>query len=132
MGPKRVHKVLSNWEFEIEDLITKKIERIHASHLKFFSERDLEITEEMRNQIAHNEDTFEINEIQDIRYKKDYDQYQLFINWKGFSEEENTWEFLEDLWEMSREYIKRYLEHRDMKSAIKKDAKNWLKAAKLA
>jgi len=131
MGPRRIHKVLSNWEFEVEDLISKKREKVHASRLKFFSEKNLEITEELRNQIAHNEETFEINEIRDIRYEKEYDRYQLFINWKGFSEEENTWEFLEDLWETSKEYLMRYLARKDTRSAIKKDAKNWLKSAKL-
>ena len=127
IGPRRITKVFSDWVFEVEDLITQKKENVHASRLKFFSSYDLDVTEDLRNQIAHNEESFEIEKILDIRYEKLYNRYELLIKWKDFAEDENTWEFLEELWETTKEVVKNYLFLKTDKALIKKEAIKWLK-----
>ena len=47
MGPRRITEVCSDWVYEVEDLITQKREKVHAEQLKFYSESDLEVTEEL-------------------------------------------------------------------------------------
>ena len=126
MGPRRITEVLNNWVYEVEDLVTKRKEKVHAERLKFYSERDLEVTEELRNQIAHNDENFEIEEILDIKYEKEYGRYMIFIKWKNFDSDENTWEFIEEIWETTKEVVKNYLKKKDSKKSMKDNALKWL------
>jgi hypothetical protein len=130
-GPRRIKQVLSDWVYEIEDLITKKLEKVHASRLKFFSEKDLEINADIKNQIAHNEENFIIEEIRDLRLNKEFNKYELLIKWKHFIEEENTWEFLEEIWETSKDVVKKFLSKKTKDKPTKLNAINWLKSNKL-
>jgi hypothetical protein len=126
MGPRRITEVFSDWVYEVEDLITKKRDKIHAERLKFYSESDLDVTEELRNQIAHNDEKFEIEEILDIKYEDQYDRYMILIRWKNFGDDENTWEFIEEIWETTRDVVRNYLKKKDSKKSIKDKALKWL------
>jgi hypothetical protein len=125
-GPRRITEVLNDWVYEVEDLITQKKEKVHAERLKFYSESDLEVTEELRNQIAHNDEKFEIDEILDIKYEEQYGRYMILIRWKNFGDDENTWEFIDEVWETTREVVKNYLKKKDSKKSIKENALKWL------
>ena len=126
MGLRRITKALSGWVFEVENLITKKLEKVHVSRLKFYNEKDLEVTEDIKNQVSYNEDIFEIENIEDIKYETDKQEYQLFIKWKGFSVEENTWEPLEEIIKTAIDTVKDYLSSADS-NKIKREAIKWLK-----
>jgi hypothetical protein len=126
MGPRRITEVHSDWVYEVEDLVTLKRENVHAERLKFYSEHDLEITEELRNQIAHNEENFEIDAILDIKYNDEYNRYMILIKWKNFDDDENTWEFIEEIWETTKGVVKKYLDKKDNKTSLKKKAREWL------
>jgi len=126
MGPRRITEVLNDWVYEVEDLVTQKKEKVHAERLKFYSESELEVTEELRNQIAHNDEKFEIDEILDIKYEEQYGRYMILIRWKNFGDDENTWEFIEEIWETTREVVKNYLKKKDSKKSIKDNALKWL------
>jgi len=118
--------VFSDWVYEVEDLVTQKREKVHAEQLKLYSESDLNVTEELRNQIAHNDEKFEIDEILDIEYKEKYGRYMILIRWKNFGDDENTWEFIDEIWETTRDVVKNYLKKKDSKKSIKNDALKWL------
>jgi hypothetical protein len=125
-GPKRITEVLSDWKFEVEDLISFKKEIVHAERLKYYSERDLEITEELRNQIAHNADTLVIESIKDIKYNNEYDRYLILVKWKNFEDDENSWEYIEEVWETTESIVKNYLKKKDNKKSLKDKALKWL------
>lgn len=57
-GPYRVAGCRSNYIFEIEDLLSGKTYLAPVHRLKFFRNKDFEVTEEVTNHIAHQEDEF--------------------------------------------------------------------------
>lgn len=61
-GSKRVVKALSDYIFEVKDLITKECEPVHASRIKHFSESSLEVTETLLDTIVHNNTHYNIVE----------------------------------------------------------------------
>ena len=50
----------------------------------------------------------------------------IFIKWKNFDSNENTWEFIEEIWETTKEVVKNYLKKKDSKKSMKDNALKWL------
>ena len=50
----------------------------------------------------------------------------ILIRWKNFSDDENTWEFIDEVWETTRDVVKNYLKKKDNKKSIKENALKWL------
>ncbi|CEP02997.1 hypothetical protein PBRA_009215 [Plasmodiophora brassicae] len=90
-GPYRVTEVHSNYIFEVEDLANGDHHIVHGSRLQFYCDQKLNITEELKEQIAYDNSPWEIQEIMDARKNREQ-TIELRIRWRGFSDEESTWE----------------------------------------
>ncbi len=94
----RVVRVLSNWTFEVEDLVRGRRAIRHARMLRLFADQALDVTEELRRQIQHDDNAWYIvAEIRDWR-KLPRKSVELLVRWEGFDEDSDTWEPIASLY----------------------------------
>jgi hypothetical protein len=91
-GPYRVVDLLSGYVFEVENIITTARQQVHGDRMQFYADDMLNISEEIKTQFAFDNATFEIEKVIDMRLVEETGELQLLIQWKGFTEDENSWE----------------------------------------
>jgi hypothetical protein len=91
-GPAVVSLVVSDWVYEIRNLITAGVRRVHASRQRFYSDRDLNMTKDFLAHVAHNSEGFEVEEILDVRCSEKEKGFDVYIKWLGLQSVENSWE----------------------------------------
>ncbi len=89
-GPFRVTTCKSDYIFEVEDLITGRKQDVHGRRLKFFRNSAFEVTEEVRDHLAYQENELLVIESFDDLRRKNGD-IELLVRWKGFGPEEVDW-----------------------------------------
>lgn len=107
-GPYRVTVCKSEYIFEVQHLSSGDKKDVHGRRLKFFRNKDYKVTQDLLDHIGHQESELMIvDEFRDIRMKSG--ELQLYTQWKGLDESENTWESLqlmnEDVPTMVKEYV---------------------------
>ena len=107
-GPYRVTSCLSEYIFELEDLLTGARTDVYGRRLKFFRNKDFEVTEEIRNQLAYQAiELLVVREFQDIRERSG--EVELLTWWKVFEETEDDWVSIEvmkeDVPALTTEYL---------------------------
>jgi hypothetical protein len=85
-GPAQVTATTSNWVFEIQNLITGERKEAHASRLKFYADRSLEINEELLLHMAHNSEGHVVDELVGTRYNAKEKQHEIKVHWRGLDE----------------------------------------------
>ncbi len=80
----------SDYIFEVEDLITGRKEDAHGRRLKFFRNSTFEVTEEVRNHLAYQENELLVIESFDNLRRRN-GNIELLVRWKGFGHEEVDW-----------------------------------------
>jgi hypothetical protein len=78
--------------FDVENIITNEKRQVHGDRLQFYADNKLNITEDIKTQFAFDNETFEIEKVIDMRMHNESGELQLLIQWKGFTEDENSWE----------------------------------------
>ena len=110
-GPYKIVKVNSEWDFEIQHLISKEVSHAHATRLSFYCDSSLNVTPDLKHQIAHDESnlTYQVESI--LAHDDSTGEYRFQIHWKGFDKEDSTWEPLsiisEDVPHLLQEYAQR-------------------------
>ena len=83
-GPMRVINIKSEWTFRVEDLVYGRTYLRHASMMKKYSDPGLLVTEELRQQLAHDDNQFHtVGTILDWRVNAS-NVVELLIQWEGF------------------------------------------------
>jgi hypothetical protein len=108
-GPRRITAVRSNWIYEVEDLIEGHRREVHASRIKLYQDKDLEVTEELREQAGFLENSYEVLKFIDLRMNEDTNTMEIKTQWRGFEETEASWEPLLALAEDVGKAIQQYL-----------------------
>jgi hypothetical protein len=70
-GPRRITAVESDWVFQVQYLLTNSATAVHATRLKFYCDKDLEITEDLLAHIAHQQSGYEASRLKDLRWSPD-------------------------------------------------------------
>jgi len=91
-GPYRVVDLLNGYVFQVENIVTKERQQVHGDRLQFYADNKLNVTEEIKTQFAFDNASFDIDKVIDMRMHEETGELQLLIQWKGFSEVENSWE----------------------------------------
>ena len=114
-GPRRVVRAVSDLVFECEDLISGGSSLIHANRLKLYSDRSLNITEELLETIDNNAPHLQtVEELLELRFNETKAQYEVQVKWVGFEYEEPTWEPLAVLQEDIPALLEKFIQqHRD-------------------
>lgn len=108
-GPKRIVGILSDYVFDVEDLRNGKVGPVHAQRLRFYHDASLNVTAELIEHVAHNEQGYEVQALKKIRFDLELKQFMLLVSWLGFEEHDNTWEPLQVLYEDVPEKVKSFL-----------------------
>jgi hypothetical protein len=91
-GPHLITTVDSDWVYQVEDLLNGFTTAVHASRLKLYCDQDLNVTEELLAQIAHQQSGFEVASLRDLRWSPADVRYETQVAWRGFEPDEDTWE----------------------------------------
>jgi hypothetical protein len=92
-GPHRVASVESDYVFVVENLLTKELKAAHATRLKFYKNKELNVTVELAQAAEHNgHQLYVMSKILDARYNEQAMFHELLIAWRGFPVGEATWD----------------------------------------
>jgi Chromo (CHRromatin Organisation MOdifier) domain len=79
--------------FVVENLLTKKLKAAHATRLRFYKNKELNVTAELARASTHNDhQLYVVSKILDACYNKQEMFHELLIAWRGFPVGEATWE----------------------------------------
>jgi hypothetical protein len=53
-GPRRIASVESDYVFVVENLLTKELKAAHATRLRFYNDKELNVTAELAQAVEHN------------------------------------------------------------------------------
>jgi hypothetical protein len=68
-GPHRVASVESDYVFFVENLLTKELKAAHATRLRFYKDKELNVTAELAQAAEHNDhQLYVVSKILDARY----------------------------------------------------------------
>ena len=106
-GPFRVLECRSEHIFLIESLPDGTKSEVHGRRLKFFRNKDLDVTEELLDHLVYQQgELLVINQFIDIRRMQG--DTGLLVTWRGFTSDESDWVSLSSLHEDVPELVKNY------------------------
>jgi hypothetical protein len=90
-GPCRVVRVVSDWVFEVENLVTNQVSAAHASRLRFYVDSALGNVEEVKRQASHSEVHHEAKSLEELRYNDSLVRWEILVHWLGLELAEASW-----------------------------------------
>ncbi|ETV90041.1 hypothetical protein H310_15126 [Aphanomyces invadans] len=108
-GPAQVVRVISDWTYEIQNLIRGVAREAHSSRLNFYADDSLDVSEELLRHVARNADGHVVEDFLGCRYDR-LAAYEVLVSWRGLQDIENSWEpasnLLEDLPPAFKKYVR--------------------------
>jgi hypothetical protein len=93
IGPRRVASVESDYVFVAENLLTTELKATHATRLRFYKDKDLNVTAELAQAAELNDHQLYVaSKILDARYNEQEMFHELLVAWRRFPVGEATWE----------------------------------------
>lgn len=84
--------------FVVRHLVTGVETNVHASRLKYYADKDYEVTEEVREHVASQGIVLSVAELKEHRWSPNRKGYEILVSWKGLEPIEDSWEPLSSLW----------------------------------
>jgi hypothetical protein len=85
--------VKSDNVFVVENLLTKELKVAHATRLRFYKDKELNVTAELSQAAEHNNhQLYVVSKILDARHNEHEMFDELLVVWRGFRVGEATWE----------------------------------------
>jgi hypothetical protein len=79
--------------FVVENLLTKELKAAHATRLRFYKDKELNVTAELAQAAEHNDhQLYVVPKILDARYTEREMFHELLVAWRGIPVGEATWE----------------------------------------
>jgi hypothetical protein len=92
----------------VENIIDSSKRWVHGDRIRFYCDQTLNITEEIQQQFAHDAERYQIEQLKNCRRNPVTNEIELLVSWKGFSETDDSWEPLKNLFEDVRARIVAY------------------------
>jgi hypothetical protein len=90
--PRRVASVESNYVFVVENLLAKELKAAHATRLRIYKDKELNVTAELFQAAEHNHhQLYVVSKILDARYNEQEMFHELLVAWRGFPVGKATW-----------------------------------------
>ncbi|XXQ37922.1 reverse transcriptase [Plasmodiophora brassicae] len=114
-GPYQIINAERGYVFEVKNLVNGDTRIVHGSRMRLYADSNLNLTEELKAQIAYDNSTWEIDGISDARVNNSNQTVELLVRWRGFSDDEALWEpaqvIIEDAPSMVKEFISENPQH---------------------
>jgi hypothetical protein len=82
-GPRRIASEESDYVFVVENLRTKELKAAHATRLRFYKDKDLNVTAELAQAAEHNDHKlYVVSKILDARYNEQEMFHELLVSWR--------------------------------------------------
>ena len=91
IGPYRITNTHKGYVFSVENLLTKQVKQIHGDRIQFYSDKSLNVTEEILNQFAYDTASRQIEKIVDAKINSTKTDIEFLIKWRVFDNIENSW-----------------------------------------
>jgi hypothetical protein len=92
-GPRRVASVESDYVFVVENLLTKELKAAHATRLRFYKDKEFNVTAELSQASDHNNhEVYVVSNIPAACYDEQEMFYEFSVAWRGFPVREATLE----------------------------------------
>jgi uncharacterized protein (DUF2164 family) len=90
-GPRRVASMECDYVFVVENLLTKELKAAHATRLRFYKDKEINVTEELAQVAEHNDyQIYVVSKILGARYYEQEMVHELLVAWRGFPVGEAT------------------------------------------
>ena len=117
-GPYEIVHAKSKFTFGVRLIGTTKVEVAHVYRIKRFAGKDFERTAEITHSAQHDAVVFEVENIKGWKVNED-GQVMLRVHWRGWEDEDDSWENAITLHEDVPTIVDEYLRaHEDAHSAI--------------
>ena len=83
-GPHHIVETLSDYIYVVEHLVTHIRTEVHCSRLRFYCDASLNITQELVDQVAFDDEGYEIARILDSRWNNYENFWEVYVAWRGF------------------------------------------------
>jgi hypothetical protein len=107
-GPFRISNTDNYFIFEVENILDSSKKWIHGDRIRYYADRSLNVTEEIRQQFAHDAERYQIAQLKNCRKNPVTGEIEILVSWKGFSETDDSWEPIKNLFEDVRTKIDAY------------------------
>ncbi|KAF0737767.1 hypothetical protein Ae201684P_004544 [Aphanomyces euteiches] len=111
LGPRRIVNAISDWVFCVEDLRDGSLSTHHASRLKKFAAKDLNVSQALLDHIAYVEVGYLVEDLRDCKFDRVDKTWKILVKWFGLAECENSWEpasiLLEDVPRLVHQFVKK-------------------------
>ncbi|KAE9342591.1 hypothetical protein PR003_g9399 [Phytophthora rubi] len=109
VGPYQIKRADKHL-FVVQHLVTGVETDVHASRLKYYADKDYEVTEEVREHIASQGIVLAVAELKEHRWNASIKSYEILVSWQGLEPIEDSWEPLRSLWKDIPVLVRRYAE----------------------
>jgi hypothetical protein len=83
----------SDYVFVVEHLLTKYLKAAHETRLRFYKDKELNVTAELTQAAEHNDHQLNVvSKILDVRCNEQEMSHELMVAWRGFHVGEATLE----------------------------------------
>jgi hypothetical protein len=107
-GPYRIVGTEDHYIFEVENILDSTKKWVHGDRVRFYSDKGLNLTEEIRQQFAHDAERYQIETLKNVRKNPGTNELEILVSWKGFSDTEDSWEPLRNLFEDVRARVEAF------------------------
>ena len=105
-GPWRVVGAHHPHVYEIQNIVTGRVQTAHIARLRFYADSQLNVTADVKDVFQHafNQGQFQMAGVVRVAEADDRSLIVL-VDWVGFEVEERTWEPLKDIFEAAPEFL---------------------------
>ncbi|OWZ12192.1 LOW QUALITY PROTEIN: hypothetical protein PHMEG_00014683 [Phytophthora megakarya] len=98
VGPYRVI-ASTDYYFTVKHLVNGITMNVHPSHLKFYADDSLDVSEELLDHVASQGTLVAVKPIVEHRFNADMNAYEVKVKWLGLESIEDSWEALKTIGE---------------------------------
>ncbi|KAE9331185.1 hypothetical protein PR003_g15127, partial [Phytophthora rubi] len=95
--------------FKVKHLVTGEELDVHASRLKFFADKDLEVTEELLEHVAAQGIILRVRELIRHRWNDQSRSNEVLVGWHGLEAIEDSWEPLSAIYKDVSALVQAYV-----------------------
>jgi hypothetical protein len=120
-SPRRVASVESDHVFVVESLLTKELKAAHATRLRFYKDKELNVTAELAQAAEHNDhQLYVMSKILNARYNEQEMFHELLVAWRGFPVGEATCEPYSVMAVKVLNMVERFMESQEDMDTVRK------------